>query len=215
MSSERYESSSTKNRLGRFYTNDIIFTACVIAILGIAGFTLYQNLYNIYLDPSSGPYESAGTKIIIIISTLVLFIGYLRNNKNAMQGMMGALLSLLVIKSVPIAIMVFVQNRFTENPYYCLFVLAVTVGFLVLFVNHQMINRLYISSPGRVFFNEAVVAILSVGFIALFGYYLAQGVTFWKTCSTLASLGMYVLVADCVIFVEANIDYERLQREGE
>lgn len=202
-------------KISKFFTNDLtLHFATVISIV----FVIIQALvYSVAFG-----FTPSTLFIYLGIGFVVFFLdwSYNRHEKNVMKGLIGALLAIVIISQFTFAF----DYNLVEN----LKVLSqTTIGyielalsivnlilFVMLFINHFVINSEHHSNPRKIKFNQVVIYLIAAVSLAeivlsIFVYPNDAVIVVEYICRALLAISLLVMI----VCIESKLDAYRIIKE--
>ncbi len=187
--------------MSKLMTSDKFFVATIIVAVAA------EILYAIFVSlPSFGIcyMPTAITLLSIVCLQLALFISYREHSKNAMKGLMGALLMAFFVMS---------HSYLAMTGYTLVFGCLYALALCLLLINHFVLNSDRRANPKYIKLNQTILAIIPIivlvwGLFDIFFNFSGNTilVVLVRLISICAALSM-------IVCVESRLDAYRLRRE--
>jgi len=187
----------------KIFTNDKFFLA--MTTLGVIG-TVLSTVY--YSVPTWDDFDLTSAIFLLFeaVCLISLYISYQKHSKNVMKGMIGALLSAMLLDSV-----CWLDTDFGLDTVFSCVLIVLNI---ILFSNHFIINKEHHSKPLNIHINQFLVLIIGAVYIiwdVIWAINYPDGANiFGAIVECVHCIGVTVTV----VCVESRLDAYRLDREA-
>ncbi len=186
----------------KLFTNDRFFLAVTaIAVLGEMFFA------SLMLIAHPDSIRSTGIFLLLAIFLLCVYCSYRDHSKNVMKGLIGSVLTVLLM--VSLSYLTEMESLFDKMFAPFFLVLVAT-----LFVNHFSINADRHPSPGGILLNQILSCLVAAVYLAWILCELPAATDFTEKIANIVHAVAFPCFIAAIVCVESRLDAYRVSREA-